>query len=477
MTEHDDDRPSQKPIQPYVPLHQPPKTGGPSRRDKETAEDREMEKALGPRSGEPAPAPPQINLKRQWDDDLQAELDAAMAGFDAHSLDVPRAGRSRAEDRAHVPQEGRGQEERPGIQQARVLSVKGEDIFLDLGAKSEGVVPTGQFVDEGEPVPQPGEMIEVVFERFDPEEGLLRMSRRGAAVEARWENLHKGAIVEARGTKVIKGGMEVDVSGIRAFMPISQIDLARVEDAAPFVNEKFKAVVTEANRLQKNLVVSRREYLQREREALKAKTWAELEEGQVRKGVIRSIQGFGAFVDLGGVDGLIHISDMSWSRTTSVGDLLKLGDEVEVKVLKIDREAQKVGLGLKQLAPSPWDTIEDRLERGMTVRGKVTRLMDFGAFVELEPGIEGLIHVSEIANNRVYRVKDHVQEGQEVEVRVLDVNPETRRISLSLKPLAGVPAAEPEPEEDDDAPPAPKPERKVPLRGGLGDRDKNPFGG
>lgn len=411
-------------------------------------------------------------LKRQWDDELEAELEAAMAGFDAADIDVPRAGRTRADDRAHVPQGGRGQEDRPGIQKAKVVAIRGEDVFLDLGAKSEGLVPVSQF--EGN-LPEIGAMIDVIFDRFDEEEGLLVMSVKGAAVQANWDNLRKDLVVEARVVKEIKGGAQVEVNGIRGFLPIGQIEIGRIEDAKAYVNQKLKVLVTEADQRQRNLVVSRRALLERERAEQREKTWAELEEGQVRKGIVRSVKDFGAFVDLGGVDGLVHVSDLSWARGTKPQDLLRLNDEVEVKVLKIDRDAQRVSLSIKELAASPWDDIEDRLGSGQTVKGKVTRIMDFGAFVELEPGIEGLIHISELAHKRVFRVKDHVQEGQEVEVRVLDVNPDTRRISLSLKPLPAAPAPEPEDDEDDDTPPAPKPERKIPLKGGLGDRDPNPF--
>jgi small subunit ribosomal protein S1 len=418
------------------------------------------------------PRPDEPPLKRQWDDDLEAELAAAMEGFDADALNVGRPGRTRAADRAHVPQGGVGQEDRPGIQKAKVVAVRGEDVFLDLGAKSEGLVPVSQFEDK---VPAVGDMIDVVFDRFDEEEGLLVMSVKGAAVQANWENLRKELVVEARVVKEIKGGLQVEVNGIRGFLPIGQIELGRVEDAKAYVNQKLKVQVTEADQRARNLVVSRRALLEAERAEQRDKTWAELEEGQVRKGIVRSVKDFGAFVDLGGVDGLVHASDLAWSRNVKPQDVLRLNDVVEVKVLKIDRDAQRVGLSIKELAKSPWDDIEDRLGPGQTVKGKVTRLMDFGAFVELEPGIEGLIHVSELANKRVFRVKDHVQEGQEVDVRVLDVNPETRRISLSLKPLPDAPAPEPE-EVDDGTPPPPKPERKVPLKGGLGDRDKNPFG-
>jgi small subunit ribosomal protein S1 len=420
-----------------------------------------------------------VALKRQWDADLEADFEAALEGFDEHAYDVSSKGRTRATDRAHAPKAGIGQEEREGLQQAKVVAIKGDAVFLDLGAKSEGVVPVAQFEDK---LPNPGDMIEVVFDRFDPDEGLLRMSLKGAAVKANWENLRKGLIVEARVTKSNKGGLEVEVDGIRGFLPISQVDISRVEDGNAYLNQKLRVLVTEANARERNLVVSRRELLERERAEQREKTWAELEEGQVRTGVVRSVKDFGAFVDVGGVDGLLHVADMSWTRNADIGTLVRIGDEIQVKVLRIDRDEQKVNLGLKQLMPSPWDLVEDKYARGMTVKGKVTRLMDFGAFVELEPGIEGLIHVSEMSNKRVHRVKDIVQPDQEVEVRILQIDPEAKRISLSLRPSPVLAPAEPEDEEEAEAEgveeeaPKPKPERKVPLKGGLGDRDSNPFG-
>ena len=303
------------------------------------------------------------------------------------------------------------------------------------------------------------------------------MRLKGAAIEASWENLREGVIVEARGTKVIKGGLEVDVDGIRGFMPVSQIDLSRVEDAAAYVNQKFKAIVTEANQREKNLVVSRRDLLEQERAEQCEKTWGELEVGQVREGIVRSIKDFGAFVDLGGVDGLLPIGEMSWSRIQKVDDLVKTGDKVQVKVIKIDPVARKLTLGLKQLTPSPWEKVESEYPRGLMITGKITKLMEFGAFVELEPGIEGLIHISELSPNRVRRVADIVQAGQEVEVRILKVEPGLKRIALSLLPAKGkeTAAAEDDDEEDDETPTAPKPERKIPLKGGLGDKDKPLF--
>jgi ribosomal protein S1 len=412
----------------------------------------------------------ELPLKRQWDAELEAELEAALEGFDASKFDVATP-RTRAADREHAPRGGVGQETRSGTQTGKVIGVRGKSVFIDLAAKSEGIIPVEQFQGE---LPHPGDMIEVVVDHFDTDEGLLILSLKGAAVEANWENLRKGLIVEARVTKTNKGGLDVDVDGIRGFLPIGQIDINRVEDAAIYVNQKLRVVVTEANQREKNLVVSRRELLEREREEMREKTWAALEEGQIRPGVVRSVKDFGAFVDLGGVDGLLHVAEMSWTRVANAADFIKTGQEVEVKILKIDRQTNKVSLGLKQLTPSPWDTADEKFSRGMTVKGRVTRLMDFGAFVELEPGIEGLIHITELASNRVRRVADIVKPEQEVEVRILKIEPEAKKISLSLRPLpAPTPAVEEE--EEDETPQPPRPPRKVPLKGGLGDGDADPF--
>jgi small subunit ribosomal protein S1 len=438
-------------------------------RGQEKAIDDALDAAM---SSPPAKPEPGTSFKRQWDSDLDAELEAAMAGFDPSAFDV-RTPRTRAADREHVPKGNRGQELGPGTQKGKVVAIRGKSIFVDLGAKSEGVVPVEQF---GSDLPKPGDLIEIVVDRFDPEEGLLILSRKGAAVEADWENLRVGLIVEARVTKTNKGGLDVEVDGIRGFLPIGQIDISRVEDASVYVNQKLKVVVTEANQRERNLVVSRRELLEREREELREKTWAALEEGQVRPGVVRSIKDYGAFVDLGGVDGLLHVGEMSWSRLSSPGELLKVGQEVQVKILRIDRESKKLSLGLKQLTPSPWDRVEEKYSRGMTVKGKVTRVMDFGAFVEIEPGIEGLIHISELAPNRVRRVADIIKPDQEVEVRILKLEPEAKKLSLSLRPLPTAAPAQPVEDEEDDTPAPPRPPRKVPLKGGLGDTDPNPFG-
>lgn len=439
-------------------------------RDDDDSINAAMDAATSRRPESPAADVP---LKRQWDDELEAEMEEALAGFDAEAMVVGGGPRTRFEDRKHVAKDARGQESAPGLRQGKVIGVRGKVVFIDLGAKSEGIVPVDQFA---ETLPNPGDLIEVNIDHFDTKEGLLILSLKGAAVEANWENLRKGLIVEAKVTKTNKGGLDVEIDGIRGFLPIGQIDYARVEDASIYVNQKLRVMVTEANQREKNLVVSRRELIEIERAEMREKTWATLEEGQVRSGVVRSVKDFGAFVDIGGVDGLLHIGEVSWTRLNDVSAILKIGQELDVKILKIDREGKKLSLGLKQLTPSPWDLVETKYGRGQTLTAKVTRLMDFGAFVELEPGIEGLIHITELSTNRVRKVADIVKPGQEVEVRILKIEPEAKRIALSLRPLPvlATPAAEVE-EPEDETPAVPKPPRKVPLKGGLGDSDKDPF--
>jgi small subunit ribosomal protein S1 len=356
----------------------------------------------------------------------------------------------------------------PGRKKGRVHSIHGPDVFVDVpGGRSQGVLPMTQFPDGP---PAIGSEIEFDIEGFDNNNGLLLLSRHGAAVEADWSSVQVGQIVEARVTATNKGGLSVDVNGIRGFLPISQIDLYRVENVEQFVNQKLLCQVTEADRQERNLVVSRRALLEKEREEMREKTWSQLAEGQVRDGVVRSIKEFGAFVDIGGVDGLLHVSEMSWTRVQDPSKVVQIGQGVKVVILKIDRERRKISLGMKQLLTSPWDDAAAKYHAGSLVTGKITRLMDFGAFVELEPAIEGLIHISELSPQRVMRVRDIVQVGQEVNVKVLSVDPGQRRISLSLK--AALPK-EPEALEEETAEetaPAKRPRpRTTPLRGGIGD--------
>ena len=212
---------------------------------------------------------------------------------------------------------------------------------------------------------------------------------RGAAAHADWSSVAVGMTVEARVTAVNKGGLEVEVNSIRAFMPISQIDLYRVENLDQYVNQRLLCLVSEVDVRERNLVVSRRDLLEKERNEKREQLWQELAEGQIRDGVVRSVRDFGAFVDLGRVDGLVHVSEMSWTRVTDANDVVQPGQAIKVVVLKIDREQHRVGLGLKQLLPSPWDNIETKYRSGTVVKGKVTRISEFGAFVELEPAWKG----------------------------------------------------------------------------------------
>ena len=395
---------------------------------------------------------------RELDAEIERELQEAMGGFSNKDLyGEPAEHRKRPAEGAPAP----------GPKKGRVLSVRSPDVFVEVpGGRSQGVLPLLQFPDGP---PAPGTEVDVTIEGYDQANGLLLLSRRGAAMIADWSSVAEGMTVEARVVEVNKGGLSVDVNGIRGFMPISQIDLYRVEQPEQFVNQKLLAMVVEVVPEERNLVVSRRALLEKEREANRERLWAELAEGQIHDGIVRTVKDFGAFVDLGGVDGMIHISQMSWARVKDANEVLQPGQTVKVVVLKIDRETRKVSLGMRQLTTSPWDSIVDRYGPGTVVQGKVTRLMEFGAFVELEPGIEGLIHISELASHRVFRVKDVVQVDQEVNVKVLSVDAPGRRISLSLKAaIEKVPEApaEEEVEEvaEDKKPPRP---RLTPLRGGL----------
>jgi ribosomal protein S1 len=269
-----------------------------------------------------------------------------------------------------------------------------------------------------------------------------------------------------------KGGLSVEINGIRGFMPISQIDRARVENTEQFVNQKLLCLVTDVDKEERNLIVSRRALQEKEREEMRKKLWEELAEGQIRSGVIGNVRDFGAFVDLGGVDGLLHVSEISWKRVPDATQILQAGQMIKVVVLKIDRETQRVSLGLKQLEASPWDNIHDKFPSGRTVKGTVTRTMDFGAFVELEPGLEGLVHISELSRSKVWRVVDFVKAGQEVEVKVLSVDLEAKRISLSLREALPVEVVKKDNDEEeaDDTPAEPMKERKrnYELKGGIG---------
>ncbi len=320
----------------------------------------------------------------------------------------------------------------------RIVSIKGPDVFVDIGTKAEGVIPLDEF--EPDEPPQVGQTLQVIPHGFDRESGLMRLSLREAKLEADLETIRVGDIVKGRVTGTNIGGLELRVHGARGFMPMSQVDVHRHEDFNSFIGHWLEAEVTEVDRRGKRLVLSRRRILEREREEERRQLRFQLAEGQVRRGVVRRLADFGAFVDLGGIDGLLHVSDMSWSRVNHPSEVVKEGQEIEVRILKVDLVKNRISLGLKQLAPDPWTTVEGRYRVGEQVEGQVTKLLDFGAFVQLEPGVEGLIPISELSwAQRVMHPKDVLKVGDHVRVAILSVSGEKRKISLSLKALAADP--------------------------------------
>ncbi len=365
---------------------------------------------------------------RELDAMIEEELNQAMTGFSVESTVAQTENIQKPQAAGTIPGQRR---------KGRIVGIHGKDVFVEVpGGRSQGVLPLQQF--EGR-TPAMGEEVEFDVERYDPANGLLILTREGSAqMVTDWSSVAMHMIVEARitGTNKNKTGLTVEVNGIKGFMPASQLDLYRVEDLEQFVNQRMKVQVVERDQEERNLIVSRRAVLERERAQKAEQFWTTIKEGEVRKGVVKSIKPFGAFVDLGGADGLIPASEFSWQRVNDLSEFVKLGQEVQVMVSRVDLEARKIGLSLKQLTTSPWDEFSERVKAGARVTGKVTRTADFGAFVEIEPGIEGLIHVSELSTQRIRRVRDVVTEGQSVNVEVLSVDVPSRRMSLSLKSIA-----------------------------------------
>ena len=359
-------------------------------------------------------------------DDAQVKRELAEQMGDVTAEDLERM--SAAEPRA-ISADDRGRI--PG----RVVNIHNTDVFVDIGGKSEGVVPLDEFEPDEPPVI--GQTLSLIPHGFDSESGLMRLSLREARVEADLESLRVGDVVKARVTGSNIGGLELRVHGLRGFMPMSQVDLVRHDDFATFMGRWLECEVTEIDRRGKNLVLSRRRVLEREREEERQQLRYQLAEGQVRQGIVRRLTDFGAFVDLGGIDGLLHVSDMSYARVNHPKQMLKEGQEIEVKILKVDLVKDRISLGLKQLATDPWTMVGSKYSAGQTVEGKVTKLMNFGAFVALEEGVEGLIPISEMSwTQRVAKPDDIMRVGDNVRVVILAADAEKRKISLSLKALS-----------------------------------------
>jgi small subunit ribosomal protein S1 len=371
---------------------------------------------------------PPPNVRDALTPELEAELAAALGG---ESLDAI------IEGTATTPATGAELASETRIT-GTVVNVHRDDVFVDLGGRNQGVLPLKQF--EKTAVPEVGSQLEVVVARFNPDQGLYELSLTNAAVDiGNWDEVQDGQVVDVTITGANKGGLECQIAGIRGFIPMGQISIYRVENAEEFVGQRLTCVITEANRSRKNLVLSHRALMERERKEQKQKLLAELAPGQIREGTVRSLQDFGAFVDLGGVDGMIHVSQLSWDRVTHPKDVLAVGQPVKVKIEKINRETGKISLGYRELAANPWDEAEKNFPVGARVKGTVSKLMQFGAFVKLAPGVEGLIHISEMGHGRVQRCSDVVSEGQEVEVKVVSFDRDAQRIGLSLKALLPAP--------------------------------------
>ena len=331
---------------------------------------------------------------------------------------------------------------RPGeVVRGRVVHVSRDFVTVDIGFKSEGQIPIQEFVDrDGNVEVQDGDDIDVYFDGTDSEHGGVVLSRAKAEQFKVWRDIEEAfqrdGAIEGTITGKVKGGLKVDV-GVAAFLPGSHADLRPARNLDRYIGQRCRFAILKFNRARGNVVVSRRAVLEREREQLKEETMKVLEEGVILEGIVKNITDYGAFVDLGGLDGLLHVTDMSWGRIARPSDLIHVGERVKVVVLKYDPERGRVSLGMKQIMPDPWSNVGDRYPVGARVHGKVVSLADYGAFVELEPGIEGLVHISEMSwTKRVTHPSKVVEPDQEVEVVVLDVDTSNRRISLGLKQAA-----------------------------------------
>jgi len=326
-----------------------------------------------------------------------------------------------------------------------VLKITGSYVFVDIGAKSEGALPIAEVLDhDGHPKFQPGDAIEVMREKGHTDEGYVNLSFQKAQRLRAWDDIEKSygenQPIKATVVERTKGGVTVDIMGARAFMPGSQLDLRPVRNLDAYKGQSFDVAIVKLNKKRGNIVVSRKQLLEAEQNEKKAKLMEHLQEGSVLTGVVKNLTDYGAFVDLGGIDGLLHITDMSWGRLTHPRDLVNVGDQIQVKVLKFDPDKQRVSLGFKQLTPDPWLDAEHRYPVGAHVKGRVISVTDYGAFVELEQGIEGLVHVSEMTwSKRMKHPSKLVNVNDEVECVVLSVNPTERRISLGMRQLAANP--------------------------------------
>jgi small subunit ribosomal protein S1 len=321
-----------------------------------------------------------------------------------------------------------------------VVEVQTDYVLVDINYKSEGLIPIDEFrMVDGVRSVKPGDAVEVLIDRIENENGMIGLSKNKADMMRAWTDISKAAeneeVIEGTVIAKVKGGLSVDI-GVTAFLPGSQIDLRPVRNMDVYIGKKYKFKVIKFNKKRGNIVLSRRALLEEERESLRTQTLDAIKEGSIVAGVVKNITDYGAFIDLGGMDGLLHITDMSWGRIKHPSELVNVGDEIQVKVLKYDNEKERVSLGMKQLQADPWESVQEKYKVGTKFKGKVVSLVDYGAFVEIAEGVEGLIHVSEMSwTKRLKHPSQVVNVGDEVEAVVLEVDKESRRISLGMKQL------------------------------------------
>ena len=324
------------------------------------------------------------------------------------------------------------------IVEGTVSAVKGNDVFVDIGYKSEGIVDLGEFGDEKAGI-TPGMKFQVkILAIEDDKTGMVVLSKKAADDQIRWQMIldkyREGDIVHGTIKSQVRGGLLVDINGVEAFLPGSHLDVTPIKDPTPFMEQDYDFKVMKISNERKNIIVSRRELIENERREKREELLASIQIGEIRKGRVKNITEFGAFIDLDGADGLLHITDMSWGRIKHPGELLKQGQEIDVKVLDINRETGRISLGLKQTTENPWDTIAEQFPEGSRVNGKVVNLTAYGAFVEIAPGIEGLVHVSEFSwTKRVARPSDMLNIGDEVQVQILSIDPKSQKIALGIR--------------------------------------------
>ncbi len=326
------------------------------------------------------------------------------------------------------------------IVEGTILEINDRYAIVDVGFKSEGMVKIDEFEDILPELPKPGDKIEVLLEKIEDADGVMTLSFRKASFVKAWSKLleahEKGDIVTGKVTKRIRGGLSINLFGVECFLPGSQVDIRPFRNLEDWINQEIAVKIIKLNKRRKNVVVSRRVILEEEREKQRQKILNEIEKGQTREGIVKNVTDFGAFVDLGGVDGLIHITDMSWGRINHPEELIKIGDKIKVMVLDYSENKDRISLGMKQLTPHPWDNIDEKYHINDIVKGKVVGLTDYGAFVEVESGVDGLIHISELSWTNVPRhPSQFLRVGQEIKTKIIDINKEEQKLSLSLRAL------------------------------------------